>query len=71
MSMGMRIAMTDDGWRPPDGVFNEEILVQPGTFSNVEGGFGYFGSVNQLSYEWTLSPEVTALAGYTYPGGKR
>ncbi|HAY35478.1 MAG: hypothetical protein P8H65_04445 [Rhodothermales bacterium] len=71
MSMGMRLTMTDDSWRPPDGVFSEEILVQPGTFSNVEGGFGFFGSINQLSYEWTLDPSITSQAGYTYPGGKR
>lgn len=68
MSMGMRFTMTSDSWRPPDGVFDPEVLVQPGTFSNVEGGFGFFGSVNQYTYEWTLSPEATALAGYSYPG---
>jgi hypothetical protein len=67
MSVGMRFTMTSDSWRPPDGVFDEEVLVQPGTFSNVDGGFGFFGSVNQYTYEWTLSPEVTSLAGYTYP----
>lgn len=70
MSMGMRLTMTDDQWRPPDGVFNPEILVQPGTFSNVEGGFGYFGSLNQFALEWTLNPAATAGAGYTAPGKK-
>jgi len=68
MSVGMRLTMTSDSWRPPDGVFDQEVLVQPGTFSNVEGGFGFFGSVNQYTHEWTLSPEITSLIGYTYPG---
>ncbi len=68
LSLGMRITMSDEKWRPPDGLFNTEILVQPGTFSNVEGGFGYFGSLNQFSLEWTLSPETTTIAGYTNPG---
>lgn len=68
MSVGMRLTMTSDSWRPPDGVFDPEVLVQPGTFSNIEGGFGFFGSVNQFTHEWTLSPGITSLIGYTYPG---
>jgi hypothetical protein len=68
MSVGMRLTMTSDSWRPPDGVFDQEVLVQPGTFSNVTGGFGFFGSVNQYTHEWTLSPDITSLIGYTYPG---
>ncbi len=68
MSVGMRLTMTDDSWRPPDGVFDREVLVQPGTFSNVNNGFGFFGSLNQYSFEWTLSPQITSLIGYTYPG---
>lgn len=68
MSVGMRLTMTSESWRPPDGVFDREVLVQPGTFSNVEGGFGFFGSVNQYTHEWTLEPNITSLIGYTYPG---
>jgi len=67
MSVGMRLTMTNDTWRPPDGVFDREVLVQPGTFSNVEDGFGFFGSVNQYTHEWTLEPDITSLIGYTYP----
>jgi len=67
MSVGMRLTMTNDSWRPPDGVFDREVLVQPGTFSNVNQGFGFFGSVNQYTYEWTLDPDITSLIGYTYP----
>jgi len=67
MSVGMRLTMTNDSWRPPDGVFDREVLVQPGTFSNVNKGFGFFGSVNQYTHEWTLDPFITSLIGYTYP----
>jgi hypothetical protein len=70
LSMGMRLTMSDEQWRPPDGVFNPEILVQPGTFSNVEGGFGFFGSLNQFALEWTLDEQATRTAGYTSPGKK-
>lgn len=66
--VGMRLTMSDDQWRPPDGVFDEEVLVQPGTFSNVDGGFGFFGSVNQYTVEWVLSPEVTERTGFSVPG---
>lgn len=54
LGVGMRLTMSDDFWRPPGGVFDEEVLVQPGTFSNVQHGFGFFGSVNQYTVEWVL-----------------
>jgi len=66
--VGMRLTMSDEQWRPPDGIFDEEVLVQPGTFSNVERGFGFFGSVNQFTVEWVLSPEATERTGFKAPG---
>lgn len=68
MGIGMRLTMSNDTWRPPGGVFDREILVQPGTFTNVENGFGFFGSVNQYTAEWVLSEDVVELAGYSFPG---
>lgn len=68
LGVGARLTMSDDQWRPPGGVFEKEVLVQPGTFSNVDGGFGFLGSVNQFTAEWTLSPEITTRIGYTVPG---
>lgn len=54
LGVGMRLTMSDERWRPPGGVFDEEVLVQPGTFSNVQHGYGFFGSVNQYTVEWVL-----------------
>lgn len=68
LGIGMRLTMSNSTWRPPGGVFDREVLVQPGTFSNVENGFGFFGSVNQYTVEWVLSPSESELAGYTFPG---
>ncbi len=68
MGVGMRLTMSDDAWRPPGGVFNREVLVQPGTFSNVEHGFGYFGSVNQYTVEWVLDPATVEKLGVASPG---
>lgn len=68
LGMGMRLTMSDAQWRPPGGVFDREVLVQPGTFSNVENGFGFFGAVNQFTTEWTLTPEIVERMGYAFPG---
>ncbi len=54
LGLGMRLTMSDDAWRPPGGVFDDDVLVQPGAFSNVQHGFGFFGSVNQYTVEWVL-----------------
>ncbi|QXD16514.1 hypothetical protein GQ464_006080 [Rhodocaloribacter litoris] len=68
LGVGMRLTMSDDRWRPPGGVFDPELLVQPGTFSNVENGFGFLGAVNQFTAEWTLPEPVVTALGYAYPG---
>jgi len=70
LGVGMRVTMSDEQWRPPNGVFDPEVLVQPGTFTNVENGFGFIGSVNQYTVEWTLEPAVVERIGYSYPGKK-
>ena len=67
-AIGMRLTMTDERWRPPGGVFDVDVLVQPEVFTNVEGGFGFFGSVNQFAFEWTLDPETVKQLGYDLGG---
>ena len=34
----------NEEWRSPTGVFDPNVLVEPGTLSNVENGFGFFGA---------------------------
>lgn len=68
LGVGMRLAVSDEQWRPPGGVFDREILVQPGTFSNVENGFGFFGGVNQYAVEWALPRATVDRLGYGFPG---
>lgn len=67
LGVGMRLAIKDERWRPPGGVFDREVLVQPGTFSNVQNGFGFIGSVNQYTVEWALEEEVLTRLGYGIP----
>ena len=42
--INVRIHVGDENWVSPIGVFDAELLVEPGVFSNVENGFGYFGA---------------------------
>lgn len=67
LGVGMRLTMSDDAWRPPGGVFDPEILVQPGTFSNVEHGFGFLGSVNQYTVEWVLDDRTIERLNLSVP----
>ena len=40
----LRVHVADANWESPIGVFDPDFLVEPGSFSNVENGFGFFGS---------------------------
>lgn len=51
-------------WAPPGGSFDADALVQPGTFSNVENGFGFVGAGYLLSVDVKPSVEGQVLAGY-------
>lgn len=46
----LRISQSNSGWQPPPGgVFDADVLVQPGVFSNVSNGLGWFGAVSRAS----------------------
>lgn len=67
LGIGMRLTMSDDEWRPPGGVFDRELLVQPGVLSNVEHGYGFVGAVNHFAAEWVLNDLVTRRLGFNAP----
>jgi hypothetical protein len=52
--LAMQVIVQADDWVPPGGVFDPEILSQPGVFSNVTNGFGFVGSAGRYSVEWVL-----------------
>lgn len=64
LGMGMRIVLYDDKFVPPGGVFDPEILSQPGTFSNVEKGFGFIGSVGRFDTQWVVDERTARDLGY-------
>ncbi len=63
-SMTLRMMVVDDAWNPPDGEFNPEVLVQPGTLSNVENGFGFIGAGYRIDITWRPPADALEQAGF-------
>jgi hypothetical protein len=63
-SVSMRIAVPSEDWHPPGDVWDAEVLVQPGTFSNVSGGLGYWGSVTRTTAEHSIN--IAAMSALLY-----
>lgn len=51
-------------WSPPDGVFDPEVLVQPGTMDNVTNGFGFVGAGYRVFRGWLPSDSLANAAGF-------
>ncbi len=54
----------DDEWVPPGGDFDATTLVQPGVFSNIENGYGYFGSGYSVVFSIRLTSNLLQQIGY-------
>lgn len=67
IDMTLRLAVVNDEWNPPDGIFDADVLVEPGTMSNVENGFGFVGAGYRLEETWTPDDETLTAAGWTVP----
>ena len=62
--MLLRLVVASEDWQPPDGVFDPDVLVQPGTLSNVENGFGFVGAGYRLQENLALPDSVKLEAGF-------
>jgi hypothetical protein len=51
-------------WVSPIGVFDENVLVEPGTFDNIENGFGFFGAGYVDSVSWRPPDQLLLRAGF-------
>ena len=51
-------------WNPPGGIFDRDLLVEPGSFDNVENGFGFFGSAYQPVIRYPVEPCLRLIVGY-------
>ena len=58
------VLVTNAEWVPPTGVYDAELLVEPGTFSNVENGFGFVGAGYPASFRWEPSESALLAAGF-------
>lgn len=56
--------VASDDWIPPGGVFDRNVQVEPGTFSNVTNGFGFVGAGYETSVIWVPSDEVLKAAHF-------
>ncbi len=63
-AMGVVVRVLDDNWTPPEGVFDPEVLAQPGTLSNVENGYGFWGAIGVYRNDWAVSTELRELLGF-------
>lgn len=53
-TVGIQIRILDSAWDPPEGVFDPEVLAQPGVIGNVDGGHGFFGSMGLHREDWFI-----------------
>ena len=58
----LQLIVANAEWDPPGGVFDADVLVQPGTLSNVENGFGFVGAGYRLLDTWV--PLDTIIVGF-------
>ncbi len=54
----LQLIVASEDWNPPGGVFNAEVLVQPGTLNNVENGFGYVVAGYRQETTWLPPDDV-------------
>lgn len=64
VGIGVELTVLDNAFVPPGGVFDIEVLVQPGTLSNVENGLGFVGSVGRFPVEWVLTNDEAHRLNY-------
>lgn len=65
-NMAVQVTYLDENWDPPGGLFNPEILAQPKTLSNVERGYGFWGSMGLFRTDWRVGRDFSLLIGYDW-----
>lgn len=63
--MQIHVHVGDETWIPPTDTFDADLLVEPGVFSNVENGFGFFGAGYIQVHRWTPPTILLQRAGFT------
>ena len=63
-AMRIEIMIVNPEWDPPGGVFDVEVLAEPGVFSNVENGYGFLGAGYPLSVTWVPADSILERSGF-------
>ena len=62
--MLLTLVVANAEWDPPGGEFDPDVLIQPGTLSNVENGFGFVGAGYRLRQNLSPADSVLNAAGF-------
>jgi hypothetical protein len=60
----LNVHVVNEEWRSPIGEFDPDFLVEPGTLSNIENGFGLFGAGYIESVSWVPPLVMQVRAGF-------
>ncbi len=63
-----RFLAADAQWAPPNDSFDPDLLIEPGTFSNVENGYGFFGGGYTVTTSWIPTGAILGNIGYRTAG---
>lgn len=61
----VRIHVGNAEWKSPTGVFDPNFLVEPGTFSNIDNGFGFFGAGYIETFTFSPLGVLLVRAGFS------
>jgi len=61
--LGFRVSWVSEEWLPPEDV-ETALAAQPGRFSNVENGYGFFGALGTETRQWSVPDTVRTVMGF-------
>ncbi len=64
IKMGIRIKKLDATWEPPNDRFSPDLFAHPTAFSNIENGYGFFGSAALYAFDWEIPDDLPGRLGY-------
>lgn len=60
----VRVAIANDEWAAPFPFsFSRDLLIQPGTVSNIRGGYGFLGGAYTIETEWVATEDEIRRLG--------
>ena len=64
----LTVLVSSSAWTPPGGVYDPDVLIEPGVFSNVENGFGFVGAGYDTLLAFDPADSVKIAAGIPVGG---